>query len=136
MKDIQYTERPTLDSAELNALFAASWPKHRERDFAPVHARSLTYIAAFAASRLVGYVNVATDGGLHAFLLDPTVHPAFRHRGIGLELVRRATAAARSARADWLHVDYDPALAPFYAAAGFRPSAAGLIRLEAHLDAV
>ena len=29
---------------------------------------------AYDGERLVGYVNVATDGSGHAFLLDPTVH--------------------------------------------------------------
>jgi hypothetical protein len=38
-------------------------------------------------------------------------------------------AAAREATrlgAEWLHVDYEPELAPFYAECGFRPTAAGL----------
>jgi ribosomal protein S18 acetylase RimI-like enzyme len=128
--NIQYLERPALESTDLNALFAKSWPGHRDRDFERVHARSLTYFCAFAGAQLVGYVNIATDGVAHAFLLDPTVHPSFRHRGIGTELLHRATSAARSAKAEWLHVDFEPALEPFYSAAGFRPSAAGLIALS------
>ena len=42
-------------------------------------ARSLTYVAAYdtvgGGEQLVGFVNVAWDGGIHAFLLDTTVHP-------------------------------------------------------------
>ena len=129
MAEIQYRERPVVESMALNTLFLESWPSHRERDFARVHQHSLTFICTFVGSRLVGYVNVATDGGAHTFLLDPTVHPAFRHRGIGTELVRRATNAARAAKAEWLHVDFEPAYEPFYRTAGFRPSAAGLIPL-------
>jgi ribosomal protein S18 acetylase RimI-like enzyme len=58
---------------------------------------SLVYVAAFAADALVGFVNVAWDGRAHAFLLDPRVHPEYRERGIGREVVRRAADAAREA---------------------------------------
>lgn len=129
MHQYEILERPTLTEAQLDQLFAVSWPGHVSRAFAPVLAHSLTYCAALHRGQLVGFVNVAGDGGAHAFLLDPTVHPAHRRRGLGLRLVRRAAVLARAAGAEWLHVDYPPQLAPFYAAAGFRPTAAGLLRL-------
>jgi ribosomal protein S18 acetylase RimI-like enzyme len=122
--------RPTLDDAALNALFAAAWPGHEARAFEAVLARSLGYLGAFADGALVGFVNVAWDGGAHAFLLDPTVHPDYRRRGLGLRLVREAAALARAAGAEWLHVDYEPPLQRFYAAAGFRPTPAGVLRLR------
>jgi GNAT superfamily N-acetyltransferase len=119
-----------LGDAALNALFAAAWPAHEERAFGPVLARSLVYLGAFADEALVGFVNVAWDGGAHAFLLDPTVHPEHRRRGLGLRLVGQAAALAREAGVTWLHADYEPHLQPFYAAAGFRLTAAGLLRLQ------
>ncbi|MFE2031684.1 GNAT family N-acetyltransferase [Streptomyces scopuliridis] len=121
--------RPALPDDELNALFAASWPGHRTRSFAPVLARSLLWVAARKAGRLVGYVNVAGDGGLHAFVLDTTVHPDERGRGLGRKLVRTAAGEARSRGARWLHVDYEAELTPFYTSCGFRPTAAGLMPL-------
>jgi GNAT superfamily N-acetyltransferase len=121
---------PPLTDAQLNALFSAAWPHHAPRAFGPVLARSLAYCAAFADGELIGFVNVAWDGGAHAFLLDPTVHPAFRRRGLGLSLVRRAAALAAARGAEWLHVDFEPHLAGFYAAAGFRPTEAGVMRLR------
>ncbi|MFL5608671.1 MAG: GNAT family N-acetyltransferase [Gemmatimonadaceae bacterium] len=130
MNAITYVEKPAIAPDALNALFARAWPDARPRDLAAILSRSLTYMVAFAGDRLVGYVNVATDGGEHAFLLDPTVDPAFQRRGIGLELVRLATAAAARAGSTWLHVDFEPALEPFYRRAGFRSSMAGLIRLK------
>jgi GNAT superfamily N-acetyltransferase len=74
-------------------------------------------------------VNVAWDGGVHAFLLDTVVHPDFRHRGIASDLVRRAAEIARDRGAHWLHVDYEPHLEGFYRTCGFRPTHAGLIAL-------
>ncbi|MFE3824772.1 GNAT family N-acetyltransferase [Streptomyces sp. NPDC059092] len=121
--------RPALPDDELNELFAASWPGHGTTSFAPVLARSLVWVAARRAGRLVGYVNVAGDGGVHAFILDTTVHPDERHQGLGRRLVRAAAEEACARGARWLHVDYEPALAPFYASCGFRPTEAGLMPL-------
>jgi hypothetical protein len=33
---VSFRRDPPLDSAVLNSLFAAAWPGHVERDFAPV----------------------------------------------------------------------------------------------------
>ena len=92
--------------------------------------------SAFAADAVVGSVlavrgavYVAWDGAQHAFLLEPTVHPDYRRQGIGTELVRRAVAESRAAGCQWLHVDFEADLASFYAACGFTPTTAGLIRL-------
>ena len=119
-----------LTDAALNDLFARAWPDHVAGTYQDVLARSLGYITAFIDDQLIGYVNLATDGGEHAFLLDPTIDHAHRRRGIGLELVRRAAELARERGCKWLHVDYEPALAPFYRAAGFRESSAGVMRLD------
>lgn len=85
--------------------------------------------ARYEGERLVGFVNLAWDGGVHAFLLDTTVHPYFARRGIGTALVRHAIEAARGRGVEWIHVDYEPHLSGFYAACGFQPTAAGLINL-------
>ena len=130
MTDIDYRISPPLGDILLNRLYASVWPDHPERDFQRVLERSVTYVGAFAEDDvLVGFVYVAWDGGAHAFLLEPTVLPAYRNRGIGLALVRHAAREAAEAGAEWLHVDYVPDLARFYAAAGFSPSSAGVMRL-------
>ncbi|MEU8514990.1 GNAT family N-acetyltransferase [Kitasatospora sp. NPDC048722] len=110
-------------------MIAVSWPGHRPTSFAPVLARSLAWVAAHRDGRLVGFVNVAGDGTLHAFVLDTTVHPQERHRGLGVRLVRAAAAEARARGAQWLHVDFEPHLGAFYERCGFRPTAAGLMAL-------
>lgn len=121
--------RPPLTDAELHALFAAAWPGYRQVPFGPVSARSLTWVVARSSDRLVRFVNVATDGGIHAFLLDTAVHPEWQRRGIGRRLVTTAVDQARAAGMTWVHVDYEPHLDDFYRGCGFRPTAAGLVRL-------
>jgi ribosomal protein S18 acetylase RimI-like enzyme len=81
---------------------------------------------------LVGFVNVAWDGGDHAFLLDPKTHGEFQRRGIGTQLVRRAAEEAKTAGCEWLHVDFEDDLRPFYFdACGFSATNAGLLNLRA-----
>jgi GNAT superfamily N-acetyltransferase len=122
--------RAPLTDTQLNALFAAAWPHHTDTAFEAIHERSLSWISAWREDRLVGYVNVATDGGVHAFLLNTTVHPTERRRGLGRRLVHAAARQAADAGATWLHVDYEPHLDGFYRSCGFTPTAAGLIRLR------
>jgi GNAT superfamily N-acetyltransferase len=79
---------------------------------------------------LVGFVNVAWDGGDHAFLIDTKTRGSWQRRGVGTEVVRRAAHHARAAGCEWLHVDFEPDVAPFYFdACEFRPTDAGLIHL-------
>ncbi|MFE2725584.1 GNAT family N-acetyltransferase [Kitasatospora sp. NPDC059327] len=93
---------------------------------------SLGWVCARPADggALVGFVNVAWDGGTHAFLLDTVVAAGHRHGGVGARLVATAAEGARAAGCAWLHVDFEEHLRPFYLdACGFRPTAAGLLSL-------
>lgn len=130
MSPITYPINPNLNNEDMNSLFTAAWPDHRPTDFAPVLKRSLAYIGAYDGEKLMGFVNLAWDGGVHAFLLDTTVHPAYQRCGIGLRLVQQAAAAAQSHGIQWLHVDYEPHLDGFYKQCGFQPTLAGLLRLK------
>ena len=95
-----------------------------------VLARSLCWVTAHQAGRLIGFVNVAWDGGMHAFLLDTAVHPEYGRQGLGTALVRRAAQEAARLGAGWLHVDYEPHLKGFYRGCGFGDTRAGLLRLN------
>ncbi len=122
--------RPVV-SEELNALRAVSWDEGSvsDLDWSAVLDRSLGWVCAINGGRLVGFVNVAWDGGAHAFLLDTTVHRDYQRRGIGKRLVREAASLARDSGVEWLHVDYEEALEPFYRACGFSPTPAGVLYL-------
>lgn len=117
-------------NAAMQALWRAAWDSTGRNDWAPILGRSLAHVGAFDGERLIGFVNVAWDGGVHAFLLDTCVHPDYRRQGIALRLVAAAREAAQSRGAEWLHVDFEPHLRPFYQACGFRPTDAGLIKLD------
>lgn len=91
---------------------------------------SLGWVTARAGGTLLGFVNVAWDGGDHAFLLDTKTRTDHQRQGIGAMVVGAAAARARAAGCEWLHVDFRPELRSFYVGAcGFRPTDAGLIHL-------
>lgn len=129
MEEIALHLSHPLADADLLALFRAAWPAPKNEQFGHVLERSLCWVSAHAGQRLVGFVNVAWDGGVHAFLLDPTVHPDYQRHGLGIALVRRAAAEAQRRGLEWLHVDYEARLTEFYRRCGFRPTAAGVIHL-------
>ncbi|MCX5401663.1 GNAT family N-acetyltransferase [Streptomyces sp. NBC_00102] len=130
---ITYVWRGDFDDAALDALHregfggpatGTDWRERLER-------HSLGWVCAREGDALVGFVNVAWDGGLHAFLLDTVVSRDHRSRGVGAALVAAAAGEARTARCAWLHVDFEERLRPFYVdACGFRVTAAGLIALR------
>ena len=97
-----------------------------------IRPHSLGWVTARLASEglLVGFVNVVGDGGDHAFLVDTKTRGDYQRRGIGTRVVELAVQEAKAAGCEWLHVDFDDELAPFYfEACGFAPTQAGLIHL-------
>lgn len=120
---------PQLSNVELNELFTAAWNESEPTDFAKILDRSLVWIAAHQGTSLVGFVNVATDGGKHAFIIDTTVHPTMQRQGLGTRLVEEAAQQAKERGAHWLHVDYEAHLEAFYTQCGFTASKAGVRRL-------
>ncbi|ABQ67774.1 GCN5-related N-acetyltransferase [Rhizorhabdus wittichii RW1] len=125
--------RGAFTNDEVNALHAECFD-HRPFDddwWSQVNRFSLGWVSLRHADALIGFVNVAWDGGVHAFILDTMVSTAFRRRGLAKMLIDEAVAQAKRTGCEWLHVDFDPHLHPFYfEACGFTPTDAGLIPLR------
>jgi GNAT superfamily N-acetyltransferase len=127
-----YGWRGPFANAELNALHAEGFgTRLRDDDWlGQVERWSLGWVTAREGEWLVGFVNVAWDGGVHAFILDTLTAPGVRRQGIGRRLVEIARDEARAAGCEWLHVDFDTVLSAFYFdACGFTPTPAGVIAL-------
>ena len=129
-RNVSYRVGGELPDEELNRFYSACWPDHVPQSYQQVLDHSLLFVTARSGGQLVGFVNMAWDGGEHAFLLDTLVRPDVRRNGIGTELCKRAVEAARSYNIKWVHVDFEPHLQRFYAECGFRPTEAGLIKLR------
>ncbi len=130
--DMDYQWRGDFDNAEVNALHAEGFG-HRIADDDwkdQLHRHSLGWVCARSGGELVGFVNVAWDGATHAFIIDALVAEQARRRGIGAKMIAVAIDEARAAGCEWLHVDFDDDLRPFYLdACGFTPTPAGVIAL-------
>lgn len=131
--DVAYRWRFLIRDDEVFALTRSHDGKAESGWWDRIRLHSLGWATAHLADgTAVGFVNVAWDGGDHAFLLDTKTRPDLRRRGIATKLVRLAAHHAKRAGCEWLHVDFDDAsrLAAFYFdACGFRPTTAGLIHL-------
>jgi len=124
--------RGTFENGEVNALHADGFGHALLDDDwkGQVERWSLGWVCARDGDALVGFVNMAWDGAIHAFILDTLVSGRARRKGIGSGLVALATDEARAAGCAWLHVDFDDELRSFYHdSCGFQPAPAGVIAL-------
>ncbi len=133
--------RGPFASSEVNELHAAAFHTRVYRDDEwdwrqLVEAHSLGWVVARDGGRLVGFVNVISDGLVHAWIQDVMVAESVGRQGVGTALVRAAAAGAWAAGCEMLHVDFEPDLTSFYIdACGFTPAPAGLLDLTADRDA-
>lgn len=132
---VTYEWRGEFENTEVENLHAEGFGHEPQGHdwWAQLSRHSLGWVCARegAGGALVGFVNVAWDGAGHAFVLDTVVGTAARHQGAGVGLIVEAERRARAAGCEWLHVDFEEELAPFYfEACGFRSTPAGLIKLR------
>jgi GNAT superfamily N-acetyltransferase len=132
---VTYQWRGDFTNAEVNELHAKAF-QTRVFDEAEwnwqdlVRRHSLGWVVAREGEGLVGFVNVIWDGLVHAWLQDTMVAAKAGRQGVGTQLVAMARNGARDAGCEWLHVDFDDHLRPFYFdACGFKPTNAGLLAL-------
>ena len=129
---IEYEWRGDFENPEVDGLHAEGFAHELGDDdwWGLVNRHSLGWICARRAGVLVGFVNVAWDGWSHAFVLDTLVTSTVRRQRVGQGLVQVAVTEARRAGCEWLHVDFEDHLRPFYfGACGFTSTNAGLIAL-------
>ena len=70
---IDYRTNPHPDAAALDDFWQRAWGGPPPPGYARVLERSLAHIGAYERDCLIGFVNLAWDGGLHAFVLDTAV---------------------------------------------------------------
>jgi GNAT superfamily N-acetyltransferase len=131
-----YAWRGDFDNAELNVLHAQCFGAGAGAGAVDwsgrVHQHSLGWVCARDGERLIGFVNIAWDGGVHAFILDTMVGRDVRRQGVGSALLAVAVQEARAAACEWLHVDFEEHLRTFYLDFGeFTATGAGVMALQA-----
>ncbi|MCO0638012.1 GNAT family N-acetyltransferase, partial [Lutimaribacter sp. EGI FJ00014] len=94
--------RDMFTNKELNTLHSECFEHSLSADdwLRRVSNFSLGWVCTRASGSLVGFVNVAWDGGRHAFLLDTMIKPALRHEGYATSLVEEAVRHAKASSCD------------------------------------
>jgi hypothetical protein len=130
---VTYEWRGHFTNEGANALHAECFHHEPRQDdwWDRVNQHSVGWVCAWAGEELVGFVNVAWDGGVHAFVLDTMVVARLHRRGVGETLVKVAAEKAAAHGCEWLHVDLVDHLRPFYFDGRiFTAANAGLLRLK------
>jgi GNAT superfamily N-acetyltransferase len=129
-----YEWRGPIENREVNSLHVDAFGEDNSTEtdwISLVEGNSLGWVTARDSHRLVGFVNVISDGQTHAWIQDMMVSSSSRHLGIGSQLIAVVREASREAGYKCLHVDFEDHLGEFYLqACGFSPTAAGLINLQ------
>lgn len=130
--DVSYFWRGEFSNEAVNRLHGEAFHHRIFNDDwrTRVNRHSLGWVCARRHEELVGFVNVAWDGALRAFILDTMVASNCQRLGIATHMLAICAREARNARCEWLHVDFGEELRPLYFdSAGFTPTEAGLIKL-------
>jgi len=127
---LRYLVNPEVDAGEISGLRkAVGWDERRQKLEKYV---GCTYLSAacYDGQRLVGYVDVLSDGVDDALIRGLMVDPDYQKQGIALELINIVTATIRKDRIKTVNVLFEPELEPLYRKAGFRIVCGGLIDNE------
>jgi predicted N-acetyltransferase YhbS len=115
--------------------FFVGWPRRPSaRQHLAVLRGSYRSVVAIddADDRVVGFVNMLSDGVLAAFIPWLEVLPSYQHQGVGGELMRRMLDGTDR----FYSVDLvcDASLVPYYGRFGLHGAASALLRHPAALD--
>jgi len=101
--DVRFAWRGEVTDDELVTLTKSHGGARQAGWWDRIRPHSLGWVTVRINDRtLIGFVNVAWDGGDHAFLIDTKVRPDQQRRGIGTELVAsRHVTRRRQGASGW-----------------------------------
>ncbi len=82
-------------------------------------AGSAVFYGAEGGNGLIGMARAISDGVSDAYIQDVVVHPDWRRRGIGVQLVRHVREELSRRGVDWIGLVATPGNTDFYRALGF-----------------
>jgi spermidine synthase len=93
-------------------------PRAREKLPALIRG-SFCFLVALEGEKLIGMGRALSDGVSDAYIQDVIVHPEYRGRGIGLEIVRRLKDYCIEQELGWIGLVAENGTVPFYKRLGF-----------------
>ncbi len=128
--ELRYEYTPNLKAEQVARLRESVGWDARVEKFKKKLGNTYFCVSCFAENRLVGYLDVVSDGIDDAYIRDLVVHPDYQHRGIGLKLLDMVIKRVKSDGIKMINVIFEPRLEEFYRKANFVIMSAGLIDNE------
>ena len=128
MFDYQFLKTPTHDQIlEIIHLYrrASWWSDERDDEELVkniIHG-SHCFLAATEDSHVIGMGRAISDRAHDAYIQDVTVHPDYRHRGVGHEILKRLMKRLQNDGIHWIGLIAGNNSHPFYRPLGFEDMA-------------
>jgi ribosomal protein S18 acetylase RimI-like enzyme len=129
-----YEINPKLDAEQVGELRQMVGWDERVDKYRRILGTTYLCVACFSLDKLIGYVDVISDGIDDAYVRDLMVHPDYQRRGIGSTLLSMVKERIKKNRIKMVSLVFEPGLIDFYRKAGFYIIAGGLIDFETAPD--
>lgn len=117
-------EGKVLDS-EIEELRSTVGWDNNTGPFSVISKHLYTYFTARKDGKLVGFIDVLSDGIADAYLQDLAINPEFQRKGIGTELVKNAIRFLQKNNIKCIQVTFNPEYEDFFKRFGFHIYKAG-----------
>lgn len=127
---MQYQLNPLLKVEDVAALrLKVGWDSRKEQ-LGRILGRTYLSAACFDNSRLVGMIDVISDGVDDALIRNLMVDPDYHREGVALKLLEMIKNQLKADRIKTVNVLFEPDLRELYIKAGFRIVCGGIIDNE------
>ncbi|WP_199715035.1 GNAT family N-acetyltransferase [Acutalibacter sp. 1XD8-33] len=117
---LEYRINPRISPRSIAALRRSVGWGGMEAELGNPALRDYLQIACYDGERLIGFLDVVSNGVTDAYIQDVMVHPEYQGKGIGTELMNRAIQRLKAGRIYMISVIYgEEGLRPFYEKFGF-----------------
>ncbi len=127
---LRYIENPELEAGAVAALRVEVGWEGREEKLERIIGSTYANAACYDGKRLIGYVDVISDGVDDAFIRNLVVHPKYHRKGIALNLLQIVIKRIQTDRIKTINVLFEPQLTELYRKAGFKIINGGIIDNE------
>ena len=127
MKDIVLEQEGKVSDNEIEELRGSIGWDNNTGPFSAISKRLYTYFTARKDGKLVGFIDVLSDGIADSYLQDLAIHPNFQGKGIGTELVKKAIRFLQKNKIKCIQVTFNPECENFFKRFGFHIYKAGVI---------
>jgi len=127
MRDIVIEQEGKVSDNEIEELRSSIGWDNNTGPFSVISKRLYTYFTARKDGKLVGFIDVLSDGIADSYLQDLAIHPNFQRKGIGTELVKKAIRFLQKNKIKCIQVTFNPECENFFKRFGFHIYKAGVI---------